>query len=334
VILVTGASGLVGSHVLYELVKKKKSVRAMYRSEKRKQRIQQLFSHYNKTLDLEVNYAAIEWVQSDILDIDAFGEAIRGVDQVVHCAALVSFHKMDFARCISMNRLGTANTVNLCLKHGIKKLCYVSSTAALGTKDFPITEKTAWAPGKEVSGYSISKHGAEKEVFRGIAEGLNASIVNPCVILGPGYWFKSSLTLMYAASKGMRFYPSGSNAIVDVRDVSQIILRLLESEESGEKYLVTGQNIRFADLFEKIGKAFGKPKPSVPINKSLAFFVAGFMENLYRIFRKRSPISIESIEASFKTLKYSNAKVVERFNYQFHTIDDTIENTIKGRFNE
>ena len=333
-ILVTGSSGLVGSHVLYDLLRKQESVRAMYRSEKRKRRVQQLFDHYNQTLEQNVKYADIEWVQADILDIDSLEGAIRGVDQVIHCAALVSFHKMDFSRCISINRTGTANVVNLCLKHHIKKLCYISSTAALGTKDFLITEQTAWEPGKEVSGYSISKHGAEKEVFRGIAEGLNASIVNPCVILGPGHWYRSSLTLMHAASRGIRFYPSGANAIVDARDVSQIVLRLLESKESGEKYLLIGQNISFAELFGTIGKAFNKPKPSIPINKKVSLFVAFIMESMYRIFRKRSPISVESIQASFKTLEYSNAKVVKRFNYQFHTIEDTIDNTIKGRFHD
>ena len=255
-ILVTGSSGLVGSHVLYDLIQKKEPVLAMYRSEKRKARIEQLFNYYNQTLDQSVDFNAIEWVQSDILDIDSFEEAIKDVDQVVHCAALVSFHRMDFSRCISINRTGTANVVNLCLKHGIKKLCYISSTAALGTKDSPVTEKSPWTPGKEVSGYSISKHGAEKEVFRGIAEGLNASIVNPCVILGPGHWYRSSLTIMHAASRGMRFYPSGANAIVDARDVSQIVLRLLESKESGEKYLLIGKNNSFAELFGRIGQAF------------------------------------------------------------------------------
>ena len=333
-ILVTGSSGLVGSHILYDLIQKKESVVAMYRSEKRKTRVQQLFNHYNQTLNQSVDYNAIEWVQSDILDIDSFEQAIKGVEQVIHCAALVSFHKMDFSRCIAINRTGTANVVNLCLKHGIKKLCYISSTAALGTKAHPVTEETPWTPGKEVSGYSISKHGAEKEVFRGIAEGLNASIVNPCVILGPGHWYRSSLTIMHAASRGMRFYPSGTNAIVDARDVSQIVLKLLASEESGEKYLLIGKNLPFEELFGKIGEAFKKPKPSIPINKRLALFVAFVMESLYRLFRMSSPVSVESIQASFKSLEYSNVKVVKRFSYQFHSIEDTIENTIKGRFHD
>ena len=333
-ILVTGSSGLVGSHVLYDLIQKKEPVLAMYRSEKRKARVQQLFNHYNQTLNQSVDYKVIKWVKSDILDIDSFEEAIKVADRVIHCAALVSFHKMDFSRCISINRTGTANVVNLCLKHGIKKLCYISSTAALGTKGSPVTERSPWTPGKEVSGYSISKHGAEKEVFRGIAEGLNASIVNPCVILGPGHWYRSSLTIMHAASRGMRFYPSGANAVVDARDVSQIVLRLLESEESGEKYLLIGKNIPFEELFGKIGEAFNKAKPSIPINKQLALFVAFSVEGLYRLFRKRSPVSVESMQASFKSLEYSNAKVVKRFNYQFHSIEDTIENTINGRFHD
>lgn len=331
-ILVTGSSGLVGSHILYDLIGKKESVRALYRSEKRKARIQQLFDYYNKTLDQDHNYDNIEWCKADILDIEALNQFYKGVDKVIHCAALVSFHKLDFHRCMTINRTGTENVVNLCLKNGVKKLCYISSTAAIGTSGSPISEKSRWEPGKDVSGYSVSKYSAEKEVFRGEAEGLNCSIVNPCVVIGPGNWHRSSLTILKAGSKGMKYYPSGANAIVDVRDVSNIVLKLLESEESGEKYLVIGHNISFKNLFSHISKAFNKPRPSKKLNKNLAYTGAYILESSYRIFRKRSPISIESIQAAYKNLEYSNEKVKKRFDYKFHSIEDTIDNALKGRF--
>ena len=121
-----------------------------------------------------------------------------------------------------------------------------------------------------MSGYSVSKYSAEKEVFRGAAEGLNCSIVNPCLVFGPGNWHRSSLTLLKAGSKGLRLYPSGANAMVDARDVSTIVLKLLDSEESGEKYLVIGHNISFKSLFTHISKAFNKPAPQKKLNKFLA----------------------------------------------------------------
>ena len=333
-ILVTGSSGLVGSHILYDLIGKKESVRAIYRSEKRKNRVKKLFDFYNKKLNQSNNYEEIEWVRADILDIDALDSTFKGIEKVIHCAALVSFHKLDFNRCMSINRTGTANVVNLCLSNGIKKLCYISSTAALGSSDKTITEKTAWESGNHVSGYSVSKFSAEKEAFRGIAEGLNTSIVNPCLIIGPGNWHRSSLTLLKAGSKGMRFYPSGSNAIVDARDVSQIVLKLLDSEESGEKYLLIGHNMSFLSLFTEMSKAFTKSKPSIRLNQGFATFLAYTIENTYRIFRKRSPISIESIQSAYKNLEYSNSKVSNRFDYTFYSIEDTFDNAIKGRFND
>jgi len=332
VILVTGSSGLIGSHILYELIAKKEKVRALYRSERRKQRVQQLFRYYNEQLNQTYNYDDIEWFKADIMDIEALNNSFNGVQKVIHCAALVSFHKLDFHRCMSINRRGTENVVNLCLKNKVKKLCYISSTAAIGASENPISEKTRWENGKDVSGYSISKYSAEKEVFRGEAEGLNCSIVNPCIVLGPGNWHRSSLTLLKTGSNGLRFYPSGANAIVDVRDVSNIVLKLLDSEESGEKYLVIGHNISFESLFTHISKAFDKSGPYKKLNKFFAHAIAYTVENAYRFFRKRSPISIESIQSAYKNLEYSNEKVKKRFDYTFYSIDDTIENAVKGRF--
>jgi len=333
-ILVTGASGLVGSHVLYDLIGKNERVRATYRSEKRKNRVKAVFEYYNTSLNQAHDYSLIEWVSADILDLDEMEEAMKGVTKVIHCAALVSFHRMDFNRCMTVNRTGTANIVNLCLHHKIEKLCYISSTAAIGTAEDPITESTPWKPGKEVSGYSVSKFSAEKEVFRGIAEGLNASIVNPCLIIGPGHWNRSSLTLLKAASKGMRYYPSGSNAIVDARDVSEIVMRLLYSDESGEKYLLTGHNISFRELMTKISTACNGRVPSKKLNKGLAKFFTVIIETIYRVFRKRSPVSIESIYSAYHRCNYSNQKVTTRFNFQFHSLEDTIDNAIKGRIRD
>jgi nucleoside-diphosphate-sugar epimerase len=120
--------------------------------------------------------------------------------------------------------------------------------------------------------------------------------------------------------------------MVDVRDVSTIVLKLLDSEESGEKYLVIGHNISFKSLFTHISKAFNKPAPQKKLNKFIAYATAYIVENVYRFFRKRSPISIESIQSAYKTLEYSNEKVKKRFDYKFYSIEDTIENAVKGRF--
>ncbi|MEJ6616262.1 MAG: NAD-dependent epimerase/dehydratase family protein, partial [Crocinitomicaceae bacterium] len=190
-IYVTGGTGLLGSHLLIDLTKEENNIRAIYRSEEKLNQTKRLFQYYFPK-DWEVKFAQIEWLKGDILDIPFLLESMVDCDYIYHCAALVSFHKNDFNHMIKINREGTANVVNACLALEVKKLCYVSSTAAVGASlnsaTELTTEKTKWKNTPTKSGYSISKYNAEREVWRGIEEGLNAVMVNPCVILGAGNW--------------------------------------------------------------------------------------------------------------------------------------------------
>lgn len=331
-VFVTGSSGLVGSHLLYALTEKGVQIRAMYRSKERIVHVEKLFDFYNKKNNTTLSAKDIEWVHGDLANLDALNSAMQGVETVFHCAALVSFLKSDFSECIKVNRYGTANVVNYCLKHNVKKLCYVSSTAALGNSKEPITEHTKWKPGHDISGYSVSKFAAEKEVFRGVAEGLNASIVNPCVILGPGNWGQGSLTIFNAAKKGLPFYTTGTNSIVDARDVANILLLLSESKECGEKYLLIGENTSFRNLFSSISKVLNVRSPRFKLNRGLGKSLAFIFEYGFRLFGSKSPFTIESMQAAYKELSYKNDKVKERFGYQFYSLEDTISNAVDGRF--
>ena len=183
-----------------------------------------------------------------------------------------------------------------------------------------------------MSGYSVSKHSAEKEVFRGAAEGLKVSIVNPCLILGPGNWNQSSLTLLQAALKAPPFFTSGTNAIVDARDVANFLILLSESDESEEKYLLIGENISFQELFTKLSIQLNVRKPKYKMNPIVAKLAAFILEHVIGFFGKKSPVSIESMQSAYKQLSYSNKKARERFNYTFYSIDESINNAINGRF--
>ena len=187
-ILVTGGTGLVGSHLLYELTLKNEFVRAIYRNEKKLSVVKKIFSYYTKTPDLLFN--KIQWIQADLLDVTLLIEAFKDVRWVYHCAAFVSLEPNKYLKLRKTNIEGTANIVNLCLSNGIEKLCYVSSVAALGKplNNLEIDENSLWNPEAPNSLYGITKYGAEMEVWRGTQEGLNAVIVNPGVILGPGIW--------------------------------------------------------------------------------------------------------------------------------------------------
>src|SRR6185295_8650851 len=174
-ILVTGGTGFLGMQLLRELVKRGEKVRAIKRS--------------GSTSFLEEEFTRqIEWVEGDVLHIPALEEAMSDCEKVYHCAAVVSFLPKDHERIMKVNVEGTANVVNVALEKKIKKLVHVSSVAAIGSSrnDEVVNESTEWESGN--SNYALSKFLGEREVWRGIAEGLNAVIVNPSLIIGAGNW--------------------------------------------------------------------------------------------------------------------------------------------------
>jgi nucleoside-diphosphate-sugar epimerase len=259
---------------------------------------------------------------------------MKGCTKVYHCAALVSFHHDDFQQLIKLNREGTGNIVNVCLDLGVEKLCYVSSTAAVGSNGSElITEKTPWKNTPTTTGYSISKYNAEREVWRGIEEGLNAVMVNPCVILGAGNWNDSSLTIFRTLKKGMKFYPPGSNSIVDARDVAEIMVRLMESDIHSERFLCIGSNQSFFELMSKISMQLGVKAPSKEAPRFLVNLVrrmAGFIS----IFTRKKPsITKETLQSLFGERSYSSEKVKSALDFEFRSLEDTIENSIAGRIN-
>ena len=184
-IVVTGGTGLVGAHLLYDLCKKHEHVRALKRQNSDLKQVKKTFFYYSH--DAENLFQKIEWVNADVTDYFSLEDAFKDAKQVYHVAAMVSFHEKDNRKMMEINVKGTANVVNAALHHKIEKLCYVSSIAALGRPDANelATEETPWKDSDKSTAYSISKYKAELEVWRGIEEGLNAVIVNPSVILGP-----------------------------------------------------------------------------------------------------------------------------------------------------
>jgi nucleoside-diphosphate-sugar epimerase len=329
-VVVLGGTGLIGSHLLYLLAQRGKVI-ATARNAKHHKGVLQLFQHYNAEL-AEDWYKNITWVDLDILDILALQELLIGAKQVYHCAALVSFHRIDFYKCIAINRQGTANVVNTCLDFPDIELCYVSSTAALGrTAHGLIDENCPWKATDKNSGYSVSKYGAEKEVWRGIEEGLKAVIINPCTVLGPGRWEEGSMELFNAVNRGLHFYPSGSNATVDARDVAASMLFLMDNSHRSSRYLCTGTNMKFNALFDLIAQKMNKTKPKYYASFRLALPVAYLLETFSLLRGKRKGITIESTRSAYSNRAYDSSKLKALLPFTFHPVEDTIENAIQGR---
>jgi nucleoside-diphosphate-sugar epimerase len=332
-ILVTGGTGLLGSHLLVELTKSNDRIRAIYRNEERIKSVEKLFYYYlgDNYLDF---WKKIVWVSADILDVESLKLAFEGIDTVYHSAGFVSFASRDFRMCIKINREGTANVVNACLNFKVKKLGYVSSTAAIGGNEGAlITEKDKWENGPLTSGYSVSKYSAEKEVWRGIEEGLKAVIINPCVILGPGNWDETSLTIFKNVSKGMKYYPTGSNATVDARDVASCLVKLVNGSFSNDRFLCIGTNQSIQQLISEIALQAKAKVPSTPISKKWLVFISRISSPFYRLIGKKSPLSKDTINSAYKSLKYDNSKIIQAITHDFYSLQETVRNTLKaGKF--
>lgn len=337
-ILVTGSTGLLGSHVVCDLLANGHPVRALYRNAERKHITESVVRFYHPENADEL-LRRIEWVEGDVLDLVALSDALSGCEKVIHCAALVSFHRRDFMRLFEHNRQGTANVVNCALEEGVKQMIHVSSTAAVGSdsdfQDGIRRESNHWNANESVSGYSLSKYSAEKEVWRGIEEGLPAAIVNPSIMLGPGNWNESSLKIMRTLKNGLKYYTPGGNAFVDVRDVALVIRRLMEEEITGERFLVTGHNLLFKDLFDKICAQLHVKAPykkAGPFMTGLAWRLSGIFS---RFTGKRPTITKESAESSQKIRLYSSEKIEQQLpGFAFRSMEDTIRNTIAGRLDD
>lgn len=330
-ILVTGGTGLLGSHLLYRLSFENNSIRAIYRDTAKIEHVKSIFQFYDNT-HWESRFSKIEWVEGDILDLISLDDVMTGIETVYHCAGLVSFDKRHFAQLIKINREGTANVVNTCLVKGVKKLCYVSSTASIGGQVNTITsETTKWKQGPETSGYAISKYSGEKEIWRGVEEGLDCIIVNPSVIFGAGHWDESSLTIFRTIDKGLRFHTPGQNGFVDARDVAEIMVQLMQSEIKNERFLCVGINLPFKILLEKIAVALNKKPPTISTPKWLIGFTWRFSWLLSKFRGRSAAITRASAKTAFNKMEYDASKVKNTLNFNFRSIDDTIENTVKGR---
>ncbi|MFT5971126.1 MAG: dihydroflavonol-4-reductase [Flavobacteriales bacterium] len=323
-ILVTGGTGLIGSHLLFDLVQGNTPVRAIYRDKSKIAQVEKVFSYYHSNPKPLLD--KIEWLAADILNIGSLEDAFEGVSHVYHCAALVSFAPKNYNALFEVNYQGTQNIVNLCLQFNIEKLLYVSSVAAIGTDDkIPVTtEENTWKNNPDNSNYSISKYAAELEVWRGTEEGLNAAMVNPTIVLGPGFWTEGSSAIFGAVAKGLPFYSLGSNSFVDVRDVSKTMLALMESDISAQRYILASETISYKSLFEKIALGL-KVKPP---KKAAAKWMG---ELLWRVERLRTAlfggkpfITKETARSAQRNSTFSSAKIRNEMGLTFRTLEETI----------
>ncbi len=313
-ILVTGGSGFLGMHLVQYLSAMGKPVRALYHSTPPNQHLTSL--------------PGIEWMQCDLLDVFAVEEAMLGVTDIYHCAAIVTFAPHLQEQMLHFNPESTANIVNQAIEQGIRKLVHVSSVAALGRsgdENKEITEEQEWAESKYNSAYGISKYLAENEVWRGIGEGLNAVIINPSVILGAGDWTKGSAQLMSVANSEFPFYTHGVSGWVDVDDVVRAMVILMNADTTEERYIINSGNHGFREVFTLMAHALGKKPPRIAAGSFITSLLWRLSAFYSFITGKNVAITRETADTATSYSYYNNEKFLKHFpDFSYTPISDSV----------
>lgn len=312
-ILITGATGFLGAELTRQLTSQGLRVRALKRET-------------GKIPGILAGNSNIEWFTADINDLGTLEDAFEGIKQVYHCAAVVSFDPKDKAKMIHVNIEGTSNVVNLCVEYGAR-LVHVSSVAALGEpkKDAEITEDDYWEYSPHVHTYAISKYESEMEVWRGIAEGLEAVIVNPSVIIGANAGYQGSGALFKLVQDGLSFYTNGATGLVDVSDVASSMILLMNSDLQAERYTLSAANVTYKELFSSIAKGFGM-KPPAREAKPWMLGIAWRAAKVASLFTGRSfGLTSDTAKSSTSYSYYSNSKIKNTLGIEFKPLGQSIQ---------
>ena len=322
-ILVTGGTGLVGSHLLLELVREHEEVIAIKRPESDLGEVRKVFSYYSG--ETEELFRLIDWVDIDLLNYAMVERVMIDVDQVYHCAAMVSFHPRDARQLVEFNVRSTENIVNACLETGVERMLHVSSTAAIGRapEGIPADESMIWTRSRTNTAYSYSKFKSEMEVWRAMEEGLKAVIINPATIFGPGFWKKGSSVMFGHVARGLRHATPGITGYLGIQDVVTAMISLMASTICGERYILVSENLSYARVMEMIAEAMGSPRKMKLVSPSV-FNMLVRLDAVRGFFTGKRVVTSEHARAAFTQTAFSNEKIREAIGIDFMPVSEAI----------
>ncbi len=311
VVLVTGATGFIGSHVARLVVERGDEVRLGVQAGSRDTAIQ----------DLDCRRVKLE-----VRDRRSVRRALKGVDRVFHCAGVTSVRPADAELVFDVNVGGTRIVMEECLRAGVERVVYTSSAAAVGpaADGKAATETQAFATDRLGIPYVSSVHEAEVEALRLAADGLPLVCVNPGMCLGAGDHLLSSTRLVRSFLLGrIPVYVDGAVGIVDVRDVAAGHLLADEHGKVGERYLLSGRNFTFERLFADLGRLSGVPTPvRIPPRAAHAVAaVAGLRGGLW-------PLTPSEVRAAGHSWTYRSAKAQRALGWRARPHEETLEATV------
>ncbi len=329
-IAVTGATGLLGAHLVYKLIEEGYQVKALYRSSATQKNLLRVFSFYTDTP--QAAYSQVRWFKGDVTDLVSLEDFLERGDLLFHCAGMVSFYGPHRKQLHRINAGGTANVVLAAMNKGVDKLVHASSTSVLD-RGVPglIDESAHWKSLKGSSWYGLTKMLGEREVWRAQAEGMATAIVNPAIILGPAAnWKQGSAKLFQSVAKGMPFYTGGVNAFVDVRDVGDAMMMLMNEPIENERFVLAAENMEYQKLFELMAKAMGVKPPKYRVKKWMTE-VAWRLTAANALFSKSDPmITKETARSAMQRNYYDGTKITRLLDFRYRPLEETINQT--GKF--
>ena len=313
--LVTGATGFLGSQLVRTLLKSGCQVR--------------IFRRATSGLDMlgtakdEVDHSV-----GDIIDVDALCEAMNDVQIVFHAAGNVRFGSKSLYR---VNVQGTAAVVNAALKSGVERLVHTSSVSAIGKSEHTVAnENSEWQSGSQMVPYARSKYLAEFEVQRGVAEGLDAVMVNPSLIFGPDHSRGKAPNITHDYARMIRggkvwFYPGGGTNVVDIDDVVTGHLLALERGRTGARYILASENLSWNSLFSILAKVQGAKPPRIQLPYQLAVAGGTLTDIWSRTTGHKLPIGRSVVKYIYKNHRYSNKRAIDELGCSFRPFMETAQ---------
>jgi dihydroflavonol-4-reductase len=318
-VLVTGASGFVGSAVAAKLVERGFSVRALVRATSPRAHL--------AGLDLE-------YVQGDLRDAETIRPAMAGVRYLFHVAADYRLWARDRNEIVINNVTGTRVMMEEALRAGVERIVYTSSVATLAVQrdGTSVDETVPLEELKAIGAYKRSKVAAERLVERMIAQqGLPAVIVNPSTPIGPRD-VKPTPTgrIIVEAARGRMpaFVDTGLN-LVHVDDVAQGHLAALDRGKIGERYILGGQNVQLSEMLTVIANLIGRRPPRVRLPRSAIVPLALAAETVARFTGREPFVTMDALRMSRYRMFFTAAKAERDLGFTARPFTDALTDAIR-----
>lgn len=317
-ILVTGATGFAGSWMCKKLVDEGHDVSILRRQS----------SDLSELEDVHVNHLI-----GDVTDYESVLDATNDVDHVFHLAGVVGYSKAQRQLMEDVNVGGTRNVVRACLENNIERLLHFSSVVAVGAgfkKNHILDEYSAYNVKHLNLGYFETKKAAEDIVFKAVeTQGLNAVAVNPSTIYGPGDAKKGSRSTQLKVAKGsFLFYTGGGVSIISIEDVVNASYRAWEVGKTGERYILSGDNITIKKLFEIIADCAGTKPPKIYLPNPIIHAV-GKVGDIMESFNKKGLLNSENAWTSTLYHWFDNSKAIKELGLTPMSAEDAIKSSVR-----